>query len=107
MSGRDEKQLRVRVPSDTYMQLEYWASKQDVSINEFVRDSIAHYVAWLNSDFQIPTLEQQRFNQILEHIDSLAISVRNEQQMIASGFNSLLGLTRGDSYLLEEDDGEL
>lgn len=102
-----QKQMHIRLSDETRDKVGYWAAKKDVSVNEFISDSIDHYIAWLNGDFQLPTLEVQRFNQLIEHIDALDSSIKNEQEMIAHGFNSLLGLTRGDNYLLEQDSGEL
>ena len=61
-----------------------------------------------NEDYDLPTLETRRLNQIVDALTTLSHNVQSLESVTTSGFDSLLGLTRGDNYLLETDeDGEI
>ncbi len=55
----------------------------------------------------MPTPKIQRLNQLADTISVLSLSIQSLEKIITSGFDSLISLTRGDNYLLEDDDGEL
>lgn len=79
-----------------------------LSLPEFFPVLLQLYIDIQNGNFQLPTLEQQRINQIAELLEVLSKNVASLEDTAISGFDSLLGLTRGDNYLLEQDeDGEL
>jgi len=102
---------RVRAPfrprRDTYERAKYWASKAGISVNEYVAEGLEEKIARENGDYDLPTLEQARVNQLIDQVASLATNVANLQAVVTNGFGSLLGLTRGDNYLLDDEDGEL
>lgn len=54
-------------------------------------------------DFDIPTAEQMRLNQIIDGLAALSSNVESLESVMHSGFDSLIGLTRGDNYLLDEE----
>ena len=85
----------------------HWAKKNGITINEFLKNAIDFYVAYQNKDYDIPTLEVQRLNQLVDTTAVLSSNVSALEKIITSGFDSLISLTRGDNYLLDEDDGEL
>ena len=95
------------VDEDTYERVRYWASKSSLSINEWLREAIELYIRYLNKDYDLPVLEIQRLNQLIDSISVLSSNVGSLEKVIVSGFDSLISLTRGDNYLLDEDDGEL
>lgn len=87
--------------------LEFWAEKKGVSINEYLKDALQLAIRWENKDYDLPTLEIQRLNQMLDVITVLSSNVQSLESVVVSGFDSLLGLTRGDNYLLEQEDGDV
>ena len=95
------------VDDETYQNVNYWAKKKNISVNELLRDAIFLYIAHQNKDYDIPTLEIQRLNQLIDSITILSSNISSLEKVTVSGFDSLITLTRGDNYLLEEEDGEL
>jgi len=96
---------------DENNQLEYfvsahkdrWQTKAD-----FVRAAVIDYIAHLNGDYDLPTLEIQRLNQLIDTITTLSSNVGSLQDITVNGFGSLLELTRGSNYLVNyDDDGEI
>lgn len=98
--------LRARVDEEMYQRVQYWAEKRRCSVNEYLNLSLDHMIRWENQDYELPTLEQQRLNQLINSINALTSDVRCLEHITTNGFKSLIGLTRGDNYLLDED-GEL
>lgn len=102
------KRVTATLESDTYERLVYWSEKKGISINQFMADAIVRAIAWENQDYPLPTLEQARLNQLIDQIAALSSNVKSMEGVIVSGLDSLLGLTRGDNYLLDhQEDGEL
>lgn len=93
----------LRVNSDTQMQLLHWSKKTGMSINEFIIEAIDLKIAYENGDYDLPRAEIQRLNQLIDLIGSLAKNSTNLERVVVSGFDSLIGIARGDnSYLGEE-----
>jgi len=96
---------------DEYNQLRYFISQSPQrwsSASDFIRAATAHYISFLNQDYDLPALEIQRLNQLVDTITVLSSNVGSLQDVVTHGFDSLLQLTRGSNYLLEiDDDGEL
>lgn len=103
------KMIRMSVPVDeeTHQRIRYWAEKKGLSLSEYVREAIDMMIAYENGDYDLPTLEAQRLNQIIDALTVLSDNQASMERMMQSGFDSLLGLTRGDNYLLEDDSGDL
>lgn len=95
------------VSDKLYEHVTYWADKKGISINELLRDAIELYIAHENKDYDLPTLEIQRLNQLIDAIGVLSSNVNSLEKVTTSGFNSLIDLTRGDNYLLDKDDGDI
>ena len=107
MAVTNDHRLTVRIPETLYQQLSYWASLRQVSINDYVQECIEHKIRFENKDYDLPTLEVQRMNQLIDAINTLSSNVQSLEHITTSGFDSLLGLTRGDNYLLEDEDGDV
>jgi len=97
----------VRLHPDTAERVNYWATKLELSENEYMVLAIEEAIARANGDYELPTLEQYRLNQLIDETKAMSTNVANLERIVTSGFDSLLGLTRGDSYLLDEENGEL
>lgn len=97
----------VRLHPDRKQQVQYWASKRGVSANEYMVDAIDAAIRRENGDYDLPTLEIARLNQLVDEVKALSLNSANLERVVTSGFDSLIGLTRGDSYLLDAENGEI
>lgn len=111
LKDSESSSARVRVPlrvhPDTKERAAYWASKANISVNEYMAMAVEEKVRRENGDYDLPTLEIARLNQLIDQMGSLATNVGNLERVTLTGFDSLMGLTRGDNYLLDEEDGEI
>lgn len=107
-SRRDTSSSRVNVRLDPALRarVDYWADKRGVSVNSYIADAVAAAIARENGDYDLPTLEQARLAQLIESQTSLASNVANLEKVVMSMADSIVGLMRGDSYLLDPEDGE-
>lgn len=111
VKGPDTSAPRVRVPvrvhPDTKERAAYWASRAGVSVNEYMVMAVEEKISRENGDYDLPTLEIARLGQLIDQMSSLARNVSNLQIVTQTGFDGLLGLTKGDNYLLDDEDGEI
>lgn len=102
---------RVRVPlrlhPDTKERAKYWAAKANVSVNEYMAEAVEEKIRRENGDYDLPTLEVARLNQLSDEMRSLSVNNANLQTVILQVFDTLMGLTRGDNYLLDDESGEI
>mgnify|MGYP001390695927 CR=1 FL=1 len=99
--------ISVTVDPKTLERAQYWADKRKMSLSEYLGLAVIKQIEHETSDFDISNLGIQRLDQLIEAVMVLSSNVENLEQSQAKGFNSLIGLTRGDNYLLSEDTGEL
>lgn len=97
----------VRLPSDDKQRLEYWADKHQMSANEYVTQAVQESIRRENQDYDLPTLEIARINQLVDVVQANTTNLANLERVVTQGFDTLIGLTRGDNYLLEDESGEL
>lgn len=99
--------IKVLLLPEEAERAKFWAeSKGYASTNQFVAAAIEHMIAQFNGNYDLPALEIQRLNQLIDEMRSVSMNVANLETVVTSGFDSLLGLTRGDSYLQDAEDGE-
>lgn len=99
--------LTLRLDESDFQKLDYWARQKGLSINEFVPVLLERYVDIENGNYQLPTLEVYRLNQLIDSQQVLVQNIQSLESIVISGFDSLLSLTKGDNYLLEHEDGEI
>ncbi|MEU0942372.1 hypothetical protein ABZ379_06180 [Streptomyces canus] len=105
-SGRQG--MFVRLDPDAKQRAEYWADKRGFSsVNEYVAEAVVEKIRRENLDYDLPTLEIARLNELVDQVAALAKNSANLERVVTTGFDSLIGLTRGDNYLLDDEDGEL
>lgn len=103
---------RVRMPfrvhSQSRARAEYWAAKRGyTSVNEYVAEALEEKISRENQDYDLPTLEIARVNQLRDEVHALSTNVANLEATLQSSLGSLLQLTKGTNYLLDEESGEL
>lgn len=99
----DKRRVTATIPDTLYTQLSYWATKNNVSVNEYIAESIELSIRHELKDYDIPTMEIGRMNQLIDVITGLSQNIESLETVTTSGFDSLLNLTRGDNYLFEDD----
>jgi len=116
MSNKNAKKthrLSFFATPDEYNQVQYFLSRHPHkwgSANEFLRAATSQYIAFINGDYKLPNLEQQRLNQLIDGFHSLSSTVGSLESVLISGFESLMHVTRGSNYLLDcsvNENGEL
>lgn len=103
--GRN-KQVLFKVTEEEHERISYWAEKEGLSISEFLRQCVELHIRMAMGDYDLPRLEVQRLNQLVDSVASLSSNIGSLEQVVTSGFTTLLGLTRGDAYLLDEEVGD-
>lgn len=106
-SSPERVRKTMRLHKDTVQHVEYWRRKVGLSETEFYVQAVEEKIARCNGDYDLPTLEQLRLNQLIDEIRSLSTNQRNLEVVVTTLADSMLGLARGDSYLLDEENGEL
>ena len=101
------ERINCRVYPDEHAFVTYWKDEFDMSMTEFLMESARHYVKWRCQDYDLPTAEIQRLNQMIDAVQSLTANQERLTQVVTSGFDSMIGIMRGDNYLVDEDKGGL
>ena len=103
MSNKSSNRVTACLTDDDFERVKYWAEKKGMSINDFVRYSIDLAIKRENKDYDLPSLEAARLNQIIDALNALTFNTAALENIVTSGFDSLLRLTRGENYLLDDD----
>lgn len=103
----DRVRKSMRLQADTVAQIDYWRRKRGLTEQEYMVLAVEEKIARENRDYDLPTLEIQRLNQLVDEMRANSTNLANLEAVVTTGFDSLLGLTRGDSYLLDDENGEL
>ena len=99
-------QLTIRIEEDDFQKMSYWASKKEMSLSEYIKAALDLKIRWDNQDYDLPPLEIQRLNQLIDVITLLSENQKSLESVVISRFDALLALTQGDTYLLDGDAGE-
>lgn len=102
----DSHRLTIRLQESDFEKLSLMAKKKGYSINEFIVVMLERYIDIENGSYELGTLEVQRLNQIIEACNVMAINMASLESTVTNGFDSFLQLTRGDNYLLEDEDAD-
>lgn len=99
--------INVRFHPETLLKIRQWADQRDVSVNEYITEAVEKQLRREAGDYDLPTLEQQRLNQLIDAYVSLESRFESVEKVIVTMSNSIIGMVRGDNYLMDDDDGEL
>lgn len=108
-SVKDNKTERVsmRMYQDDYNKLVYWSEAFGMDKTELLITAMHHYIKWRNGDYDLPNAEIQRLNQMIDAVNNLVVSHEHLEKSVINGFDAMLGIIRGDNYLVEKEDGDL
>jgi predicted DNA-binding protein len=101
--------VTATISEDEFQRMQYWSARAGLSINEFLRDAIEEKIKRANGDYDLPTLEQQRLNQLIEVIVGLRDDVNRLGDIFHTDIDALNKLTKGDTKYLSHtlDDGDV
>ncbi len=94
--------VSVRLSDKDAEMLNYWSDKLDMTKTELLIVGLRHYVGWQNADYDLPTAEVARLNQLVEAVDTLTSNQKNMETTIMNGLDSVVGLVRGENYLADD-----
>ena len=97
----------MRLYKEDFNMLVYWADRFEMDRTQFLITAMYHYIKWRNQDYDLPSLEIQRLNQLVDAMQSLVVNQANLENTVMNGFDAMLGIIRGDNYLVDADDGTL
>lgn len=105
---RDQRKVSLRLHTETYARVKYWAERSQMSINDFLTEAVEEKIARVNGDFDVPNLALARLNQVIDELKANSSNVRSLEQVVINMGASIMGLAKGDNYVLDaEEDGEL
>ena len=107
ISKNKDERHSMRMYKEDYDMLVYWSERYGMDRTEFLITSMNHYIRWKNGDYDLPNAEIQRLNQMVDSVNNLVVSNENLEKSVINGFDSMLGIIKGDNYLIEDEDGEL
>ena len=96
----------VRVSESDYKKIEHWSKKHNMSMSEYINAAVDLKIRWDNQDYDLPPLEIQRLNQLIDVITCLSENQKSLEGVVISRFDSLLNLVQGDNYLLDESEDD-
>lgn len=97
----------MRLHKDDKAFVVYWARMYGMDSTELMMRAVRHYVGWRNQDFDLPTAEMQRLNQLIDAMENMVSSNERLANTVTNGFDAMMGIMRGDNYLLEPENGDL
>ena len=102
-----DKRITATIDQKVYDKLAKVAKDRDMSMSQLLRyiiDSFIHDDGSIGgTQFEMIMI---RLNQVTDALLQLANNANNLQRTTIEGISSLLQLTRGDNYLLHEDDDD-
>lgn len=86
--------ITVRLDSETTNLCDYWYRKLNFkSRTAFVKAAISFYIAYKNGDYQLPSAEITRINQLITEIQSQNVQLANLTKSVNQGFDTILNLS--------------
>lgn len=109
MAANKNHRVTTTLSEDEFQTLKYWADKEGISINEVLKEGLSLFIAFKNDDYTklFDHIVPERFNQLIDLSLALSSDIHSLISITVNGFDSLINLTRGDNYLLEDEDGEI
>lgn len=94
-TGRDRR-VTLRFTEDELSKLDYWAAREGMDRADFIMEAVERYAGIESGNYQLPSLEIQRLNQLIDIIKALSQDMTSLETIVINGFASLTGLARGE-----------
>lgn len=108
--ARQMQRKVLRLSPDTLERVDYWATRRQMSVDAYLREAVEEAIRRENLDYDLPTLEIARLNELVDRLTSLERTQQNLQAIVVSMVDTFTALTRGDGPngpLGDADSGEL
>lgn len=96
-----EYRANVRMTEDLYNSINYWAEKKGVKVTDYIRDALLLQIKRDNKDYDLPSLEAHRLNQIIDVLEMMSANMSCVQDIIQSNFDNLMTMMNGTNYLMD------
>lgn len=101
-----EYRANVRMTRDLYDSINYWADKKGVKVTDYIRDALILQIKRDNKDYDLPSLEAHRLNQIIDALEAMSANVSCLQDMFRSNFVNFMEMISGTNYLIDSNESE-
>lgn len=98
----ETQRVTLRLPKDVHARVAEVAHGKGLTVNEFVTQAVRDALDAEMGNYPLPTLEQARLAQLVDAVRTLSDSQDNLRRTVLSGFSSIIGLARGDNYLMDD-----
>lgn len=89
-----KKSLHIEVTESQLAQIDYFQRKGGFEHrNDFILATIDQYIKFANGDYQLPSAEIARLNQLIAAISLLTDEQRNLRNAVNNGFTTILRLS--------------
>ncbi len=96
-----EYRANVRMTEDLYNSINYWAEKKGVKVTDYIRDALLLQIKRDNKDYDLPSLEAHRLNQIIDTLEMVSANMSCLQDIVQSNFVNLMTVMDGANYLMD------
>lgn len=96
-----EYRANVRMTEDLYNSINYWAEKKGVKVTDYIRDALLLQIKRDNKDYDLPSLEVHRLNQIIDTLEMVSANMSCLQDIVQSNFVNLMTVVNGTNYLMD------
>ena len=96
-----EYRANVRMSEELYNSINYWAQKKGVKVTDYIRDALLLQIKRDNKDYDLPSLEAHRLNQIIDSLELVSANMSCLQDIVQSNFGNLLAVVSGTNYLMD------
>lgn len=97
-----EYRANVRMTEDLYNSINYWAEKKGVKVTDYIRDALLIQIKRDNKDYDLPSLEAHRLNQIIDTLEMVSANMSCLQDIVQSNFVNLMTVMNGTNYLMDK-----
>lgn len=101
-SKSDEFRVYPRFTEEDYERIKYWASHEGLSTSQFVVEATLHYIDEMNGNYDLPKLEIQRLNQLVDTVSALTVATSALVDVCSNGFGTMERLATGEMDYLSE-----
>ena len=96
-----EYRANVRMTEELYNSINYWAEKKGVKVTDYIRDALLLQIKRDNKDYDLPSLEAHRLNQIIDSLEAVSANMSCLQDIVQSNFLNLMTVMNGTNYLMD------
>lgn len=98
-TGHAVKRMELRIDPELYEMFTHFAQVNHLTRNQAMQDAMRHYMNWVNHNYDLPTAETERLNELVASQEQLRDQIYALTRQLRYGFESLLQVMHGSAYL--------